>query len=150
MMGQKMAKQIPIRDTLDEFAHANPTTADQLLPLLHCVRSVYGCIPASALDEIAQFLNISRADVFGVVSFYDDFETETGGIQVAICGGEACQALGCRRLLAQATENPVTKALVKEVFCLGNCASGPSVRIGDRVFGRATLSVIVDALERSA
>ena len=137
MMGQKMAKQIPIRDTLDEFAHANPTTADQLLPLLHCVRSVYGCIPASALDEIAQFLNISRADVFGVVSFYDDFEG-------------ACQALGCRRLLAQATENPVTKALVKEVFCLGNCASGPSVRIGDRVFGRATLSVIVDALERSA
>ena len=142
-----MAKQIPIGETLDEFAHANPTAADQLLPLLHCVRAAYGCVPEAAIEEIAQFLNISRADVFGVVSFYDDFATESGDVPVAICAGEACQALGCRRLLAQATENPVTKARVKEVFCLGNCASGPSVRIGDRIFGRATLSVIVDELE---
>ncbi len=96
---------------------------------------------------IAQLLNISRAEVFGVVSFYDDFVLEPEGVLVAICGAEACQALGCRELLAQAEQELPPEVRVKEVFCLGNCASGPSARIGDRVLGRATMATVAQALE---
>ena len=144
---KKMTLQPPIRATLDEFGAAHPTTADQLLPLLHYVQAVHGCIPTQAMPEIALLLNVSRADVFGVVTFYDDFDVKPQRLEVAVCGAEACQALGCRSLIAEARRELEPRVRVKEVFCLGNCASGPSARIDEHVLGRVTLSGIKAALD---
>lgn len=135
--------------TVEGFGKSNPLTSDQLLPLLHVVQQAHGCISNDALALIAETLNISRAEVFGVVSFYEDFLTELLGATVEICGAEACQALGCRSLITEATARFGAKVTVKEVFCLGNCTVGPSARIGDRVIGRATLRRIEVALEHS-
>jgi formate dehydrogenase subunit gamma len=138
-----MPEQPPISGSIEhavaEFLDANPATSDQLLPLLHFVQQTHGHIPIDTLGTISQALNLSRAEVFGVVSFYDDFRTEPHGVTVEICGAEACQALGCRSLHADLRANLDQNVNVKEVFCLGNCAVGPSVRIGNKVLGRATL-----------
>jgi len=117
------------------------------LPLLHFVQQAHGHIADDALGPIAEALNLSRAEVFGVVSFYDDFHAGRRGAVVEICAAEACQALGCRALLADVRATLGASAHVSEVFCLGNCAAGPSARIADRVLGRATAARIAAALE---
>ena len=140
-----MHDQAPIQRTVAEFAESNPVTADQLLPLLHHVQQANGYIDAEAVALIGQTLNLSRAEVFGVVSFYDDFHSEPQTAMVEICGAEACQALGCRSLLAEVAAR-LGQDVIKEVFCLGNCAVGPSARIGNRIIGRATTDDIEAAL----
>lgn len=137
-----------IAQTVAEFVAEQNAAADRLLPLLHRVQEAHGCIPETAMADIAQALNVSRAEVFGVVSFYDDFLLEPRNSEVQICGAEACQALGCKALLAEA-RGQLADVHVREVFCLGNCAVGPSARVGDRVIGRATLAGIRAALGRS-
>ena len=142
-----MAHQQTIDSTVAEFVASNPATADRLLPLLHAVQQAHGRISDEAVALVAQTLNLSRADVFGVVSFYEDFRTEAPTQSVDICGAEACQALGCRSLLAEAATSLAPNVAVREVFCLGNCAVGPSARIGARVLGRATVAGIQAALD---
>jgi formate dehydrogenase subunit gamma len=146
-MGDQSANVESVELTVAEFVDNNPATADQLLPLLHSVQQAHGYVPLDAMAGIASALNISRAEVFGVMSFYDDFVTEPRSATVEICGAEACQSLGCRSLLAEAAAGLEPGVTVREVFCLGNCAVGPSVRIGNRVLGRATLSRIQAALD---
>ena len=117
-----------------------------LLPLLHAIQSDYGFVPADAVPLIARELNLSRAEVHGVITFYHDFRTTLPGRhRVQICRAEACQALGARTLEEHALstlgvslgETTADDAVTLEgVYCLGNCACGPSVRIGDRIHAR--------------
>ncbi len=117
-----------------------------LLPLLHAIQGALGCIPAETVAAIAAALNLSRAEVHGVISFYHDFRSEPAGdCTVQICRAEACQAVGARALEQHASralgialgETTADGAVTLEgVYCLGNCACGPSVRIGDRVHAR--------------
>ena len=117
-----------------------------LLPLLHAIQSDYGYVSADAVPLIARELNLSRAEVHGVITFYHDFRTTPPGRhRVQICRAEACQALGARALEEHALstlgvslgETTVDDAITLEgVYCLGNCACGPSVRIGDRIHAR--------------
>ncbi len=117
-----------------------------LLPLLHAVQAAVGYVPAEAVPGIATAMNLSRAEVHGVLTFYHDFRQEPAGRhQVQLCRAEACQAVGARELEAHATStlgiepgNTTSDGTVTldAVYCLGNCACGPSVRIGDRVYGR--------------
>ena len=117
-----------------------------LLPLLHDVQAALGCVPAELVPDIAGALNLSRAEVHGVLSFYHDFRTAPGGRHtVQICRAEACQAVGARSLEKLATESLAIDfggttddgaVTLEPVYCLGNCACGPSVRIDDRVHGR--------------
>jgi len=129
-----------------------------LLPLLHAIQGLEGCIPEDVVPAIATALNLSRAEVHGVVSFYHDFRTTPGGCHtVQICRAEACQAVGARALERHACdalgiavgETTADGAVTLEgVYCLGNCACGPSVRIGDRVYGRvdgARFDALLDA-----
>ena len=117
-----------------------------LLPLLHALQESLGYVPPESVPAIASALNLSRAEVHGVISFYHDFRQEPAGRnRVQLCRAEACQAVGAREL-----ESHVTATLgiapgdttsdgditLDEVYCLGNCACGPSVRIGDQVYGR--------------
>lgn len=117
-----------------------------LLPLLHAIQAELGYIPPDAVEPIAEAMNLSRAEVHGVISFYQDFRSEPlGRHRVQICRAEACQAMGSRELEAHAMETlgmtfgetSADGAITLEpVYCLGNCACSPSVRIDDRVHAR--------------
>lgn len=117
-----------------------------LLPILHAVQDELGCVPDEAIGVIAAELNISRADVHGVVTFYRDFrDTPAGRTTVRICRAEACQSLGANELVACAQDETglapgqttgAGSLTVDQVFCLGNCALGPAVQVNGRLYGR--------------
>lgn len=117
-----------------------------LLPLLHALQAELGYIPMDAITPIAQALNLSDAEVYGVISFYHDFRTTPAGRHVLqICRAESCQAMGSRVLEQQAKavlgiDYHATTAdgavSLEPVYCLGNCACSPSVRVDDEVYGR--------------
>ena len=119
-----------------------------LLPILHDIQDTLGYIPPSAVPQIATALNQSNAEIHGVISFYHQFRTHpVGKHNVEICRAEACQAMGSRSLEAHAKralgvdyhQTTTDGAIYLEpVYCLGNCACSPSVRIGDRVHARVT------------
>ncbi len=117
-----------------------------LLPLLHAIQGEVGYVPDSAVAIIAGGLNLSRAEVHGVISFYHDFKTQpVGRNTVQICRAEACQSMGSRLLEAHAKETlgidyHQTTAdgniTLEPVYCLGNCACSPSVRVNDDIVAR--------------
>lgn len=117
-----------------------------LLPILHAIQNAYGHIPAEARPLIADALNITEAELHGVISFYHDFRDKPAGRHVLkICRAEACQAVGGEKLAAETlrklgldwhgtTENGAVT--VEPVYCLGLCACGPAVMVDDRLVGR--------------
>jgi formate dehydrogenase subunit gamma len=117
-----------------------------LLPVLHAVQDRFGYIPAAAVAMIASGLNLSRAEVHGVVSFYHYFREHPPGRHVLkLCRAEACQAMHGQALQAhvQATLAVGFDATTADgvfsleaVYCLGNCAAAPSAMIGDQLYGR--------------
>lgn len=117
-----------------------------LLPLLHAVQDAIGFVPAAAVPAIARALHLSRAEVHGVISFYHDFRSAPAARHVLqICRAEACQAMGARALEAHARHRlgidyggtTADGALTLEpVYCLGNCACSPSVRLDDEIHAR--------------
>ena len=119
---------------------------EMLVQILHAFVERYSYISEAAVIQIADELNLSRADVHGVVSFYHDFRTSPPGRQVVkICQAEACQAMGSRQLTAHAEKtlgiglNQTTadgERTLEPVYCLGNCACSPAVMIDNRVYGR--------------
>ncbi len=121
-----------------------------LLPILHAVMAEFGHIPEAAIAPIASALNISRADVHGVVSFYHDFREEPAGrLVIKVCASEACQAVGGFGLLADlkakllsggGTTTPDGSLTIEPVYCLGLCACGPAAMIGDRLHGRLDMA----------
>lgn len=119
-----------------------------LLPLLHAIQATLGCVPDAAVPIIAQALNLSRAEVHGVVSFYHDFRrTPAGAHVVRICRAEACQARGGAAIEAAAATRlgvPMgqTRAdgqvTLEAVYCLGLCATGPNALVDGRPVSRLT------------
>jgi len=117
-----------------------------LVPLLHEIQARLGYIPGDSVREIARGMGLSRAEVHGVISFYHDFRQQPRGrTTIQLCRAEACQAVGSRQLEAHAMKRlgidfggttPDGRYSLDRVYCLGNCACGPSVRIGDDVFAR--------------
>lgn len=136
---------------------------EMLVQILHGFVERYGFVGDDAIRQIAQELNLSRAEVHGVVSFYHDFRTEPPGEHVVkICQAEACQAMGSRALTAHA-EDKLGVALnntrsdggvtLEPVYCLGNCACSPAVMIGEKVYGRVDsekLDGLLDSLGGSS
>jgi len=133
-----------VRDVLSNYE----ARQDLLLPILQEVHRRCGRVPKEAVALVAEHLNVSRAEVHGVVSFYHDLRDTTPGAHVVqLCMAEACQAVGCRALASHAertvgvafgvttTDGQVT---LERAYCFGNCACGPTVRIGDRIHGRVT------------
>lgn len=124
------------------------TTPDLLLPTLLDVQRRLGHVPNSVITVIAHHFNLSRADVHGVATFYHDLRSAPSGRRhVQICQAEACQAQGCRALATHAeqrlgirigTTHADASITLEAAYCLGNCACGPTVRIGDQVYGRVT------------
>ncbi len=135
-----------ITNTVAQHIHTYREVPGGLLPLLHAIQDSVGYIPAEVIPDIARALQLSRAEVHGVVSFYHDFRSQPAGSHVLqICRAEACQALGSRALEAHAKsslgigygETTADGAVTLEpVYCLGNCACSPSVRIDDEIHAR--------------
>ena len=125
------------------------TRAEQrgpLLPVLIALQETFGYVDPLAVPLVAQALNLSRAEVHGVLTFYADLRsTPPGRVRVQVCRGEACQSVGGHALAAHATSSlgvdfGATTAdgslTLDEVFCLGNCALGPTVTVNGRLHGR--------------
>lgn len=116
-----------------------------LLPILHAVQAEWGHVPPDALPLIAHALNISRAEIHGVVSFYHDFrEASVGRHVVKLCRAEACQAMGADRVADHAQRalgvdwhgTSAGGVTLEPVFCLGLCACAPAALVDGRVVGR--------------
>jgi len=120
--------------------------ADLLIEILHGIQGELGCIPEDAVVGIAEALNLSRADVHGVISFYHDFDRQpTGRHVLKICRAESCQANGSNALAAYAEDclgipfgdtTEDGEFALKAVYCLGNCALGPSLLVGESLYAR--------------
>ncbi len=128
-----------------------------LLPLLHAVQETFGCIPEAAIRPIAEALNLSRAEVHGVVSFYHDFRRAPAGRHVLkLCQAEACQSMGSRSLAAHVEQHLGVRlgettgdgrVTVEAVYCLGLCATAPSAMLDGQVVGRVTPARVEALLE---
>lgn len=122
-----------------------------LLPALHTLQERYGCISQSAIDLAADVFNLSRAEVYGVARYYDDFcEAPRDAPVLKICMAEACQAVGAEALKDHAVDIASGRVAIEEVFCLGNCACGPSVMASPQVYGRVTLDRLDALVDRFA
>ncbi len=130
------------------------------LPVLHAVQEEFGFIPAEAIQMIADALNLSRAEVHGVKSFYKDFRDQPPGRHIVqICCAESCQAVGGRELLKSieqkfgialgetTTDGRVT---LQPVFCLGNCALSPAAMIDGETLGQTSTEAIEARLDELA
>ncbi|MDA8251227.1 MAG: formate dehydrogenase subunit gamma [Rhodospirillales bacterium] len=131
-----------------------------LLPLLHALQEVFGCIPGQAIRPLAEALNLSRAEVHGVVSFYHDFRRAPPGRHVLkLCQAEACQSMGCRGLAAEMQQRlgirlgettPDGRVTLEAVYCLGLCATAPSAMLDGQVLGRLTAARAAALVEKLA
>lgn len=120
-----------------------------LLPILHGIQDKLGYVPSESIPIIASELNLTRAEVHGVVSFYHDFRSKPPGRHIVkICQAESCQAMGSVELTTFAKEqlgvdfHETTKDeafSLEPVYCLGNCACSPAMMVDEEIFGRMTL-----------
>lgn len=127
-----------------------------LLPILHAVQAEFGYIPEQSQPLIARELNLSRAEIHGVVTFYHEFRNHPAGKHVVrICRAEACQSVGgrdiadhaCRELGIEWHETtPDGRVTLEPVYCLGLCSTAPSAQIDGELHGRLdteTLSALI-------
>ena len=137
-----------VATTLDDALARHAGVPGALLPILHDVQDSLGYIPREAVPAIAQALNLSRAEVHGVVTYYHHFRSEPAGRTVIqVCRAESCQAMGADALFRHATERLGCKEhgttadgayTLEPVYCLGLCALSPAIVIGDDVHARMT------------
>lgn len=119
-----------------------------LVQILQAIVIRYGWVPDETIRQLADELNLSRAEVYGVVNYYHDFRTEPPGKHIVkICQAEACQAMGSRALTDHARESlgvamheTRDDITLEPVYCLGNCACAPAVMIDGKTHGRVTPS----------
>jgi formate dehydrogenase subunit gamma len=142
---------------LDERAHLDGA----LLPILHGVQDALGYIPDTAVLPIAQALNLSRAEVHGVITFYHHFRSEPAGkCVVQVCRAESCRTMGGEELLAHAKSKLGCSGdhgisadgnfSVEPVYCLGLCASSPALMVGEKLHARMNAAKLDKILEAQA
>ncbi|MET3441470.1 formate dehydrogenase subunit gamma [Variovorax paradoxus] len=141
------------------IAAAHKDVPGGLLPALHGIQDALGHIPPDAVPVIADQFNLSRAEVHGVVTYYHHFRSAPPGrLLVQVCRAEACKAMGADALLEHASkrlgcEVHGTSAdgqySLEPVFCLGLCASSPSIAVNDEVHARITPALFDDIVEEA-
>jgi len=141
-----------------EIIQSFDAKAEMLVQILHAFIARYSYISEQAIRQIADEINLSRAEVHGVVSYYHDFRTEPPGKHVVkICQAESCQAMGSRELtlhaektigtnLSQTTDDG--EITLEPVYCLGNCACSPAIMIDEQVYGRVDAKKIDSLIEQ--
>jgi len=135
---------------LDDIVAEYAAREGPLLPILNAIQAEYGCIDEAAKRHVAHALNLSRAEVHGVVSFYHDLRNAPAIRPILkLCRAEACQARGSDALAMKAEKLAEGKAEIEPVYCLGLCSVGPNAMIGDEVYARlneAAIAALIEAL----
>lgn len=135
---------------IGEIIAAHAHQEGPLLPILHDVQHAFGCVDAESEAIIATGLNLSRADVHGVVSFYHDYTSEADPRPVVqICRAESCKARGVEALMDSAKAAAGTRVKLHTVYCLGLCSSGPNARVGDELFARLDAAALTQVIENA-
>ena len=137
-------------ERLTEICAEHGALEGPLLPILHAVQAEFGCVDPEAERVIAKALNLSRAEVHGVVSFYHDFLPAPDPRPVVqLCRAEACQSRGVEALIGAAQAAAGERVKLGTVYCLGLCSVGPNARVGDTLYARLDQAALV-ALVQSA
>ncbi|MDD1625326.1 MAG: formate dehydrogenase subunit gamma [Methylococcaceae bacterium] len=143
-----MTESSTMQATVQKITTALKDKPGALLPILHAIQDALGYVPSESVPAIAKALNLSRAEVHGVISFYHYFrDTQPGKHTIHLCRAESCQAMGGKQL-----ESHVKTKLgidfhettadgnfsLEPVYCLGNCACSPAMQIDEEIYGRVT------------
>jgi len=149
---------VSLHEIVESAINSHQDRIGALLPILHSVQDKLGFIPEQAVPLIAGALSLSRAEIHGVMSFYHDFRTEPPGEHVVhLCRAEACQAMGALSLEQHARERlgidfgETTRDglfTLEPVYCLGNCACSPSIRVNDEIHARVTAEMFDELITR--
>lgn len=135
-------------DRLNEIIETHAGRKGALLPILHDIQHAFGCVDAAAEVSVAKALNLSRAEVHGVVSFYHDFSaTADPRPCIELCRAEACQARGVEALVDAAEDAAKARVKLKPVYCLGLCSVGPAARVGASLHARLDKAALVNLVE---
>jgi formate dehydrogenase subunit gamma len=134
------------KETASEIIAGFDKRPEMLVQVLHAFMDRFGWISSDAIRQLAEELNLSRADVHGVVSYYHDFRTAPSGKHVVkICEAEACQAMGSRDLSEHAKKSlgldmheSNDNVTLEPIYCLGNCACSPAIMVDGKTFGRVS------------
>lgn len=135
-----------IESLIDEFKGVEGS----LLPIFHSINNFYGFIDKKAIPIIALALNLSEAEVSGVLSFYHDFNTTPPKKNIIkICMAEACQSMGCDYLYNQISNFIVddNQTSLEKIYCLGNCSLSPAAIINNKHYGRLTFEKVTKVLK---
>jgi formate dehydrogenase subunit gamma len=143
-----MTESNTIQATVQSIIDALKDKPGALLPILHGVQDTLGYVPSDSVPAIAKALQLSRAEVHGVISFYHYFrDTPPGKHTIHLCRAESCQAMGGKDLEKHVKErlgidyHETTadgKFSLEPVYCLGNCACSPAIQIDKEVYGRVS------------
>jgi formate dehydrogenase subunit gamma len=154
-----MIESNSMQATVEEIISTLKNKPGALLPILHSVQNALGYVPAESVPTIAKALNLSRAEVHGVISFYHYFrDNQPGKHTIHLCRAESCQAMGGKQL-----ENHVKTRLgidfhettadgnftLEPVYCLGNCACSPAMQIDEEIYGRVSTSRFDSAINET-
>lgn len=149
-----MLDSADLSDRIDQILEAHHGLEGPLLPILHAVQAAFGHVPQAAVPQIAKALNLSKAEVHGVISFYHDFrETPAGRHVLKLCRAEACQAMGADRVAGAIKAalgidwhetTPDGRVTLEPVFCLGLCACGPAAMVDGRLVGRCDEGLVAE------
>ncbi len=155
-----MLDSVQTTQRIEEILTAHKGMEGALLPILHAVQAEFGYVPQEVLPPIAKDLNISRAEVHGVVSFYHDYREKPAGRHVIkLCRAEACQSMGADQVAAHVQktlgvewhETTADGAVTLDpIFCLGLCACGPAAMVDGKLIARvdtARMDKIIGALK---
>jgi formate dehydrogenase subunit gamma len=130
------------------------------LPILHALQKEFGYLPKETLPVVAEALNVTRAEIYGIATFYHDFHLEPRGEhRIALCRAEACQAMGAVPLAERAKARlgvdwggttPDGRVTLEQTFCLGLCACAPSAMVNGELAGRLTAAKLDRILDGAA
>ncbi|MDZ4792112.1 MAG: formate dehydrogenase subunit gamma [Hyphomicrobiales bacterium] len=130
------------------------------LPILHALQEHFGYVPENVLPVVAHVLNVTRAEIYGVATFYHDFRlAPSGAHRLTLCRAEACQAMGGAALEAQAKSRlgvewgettPDGRVTLDQTFCLGLCACAPSAMLDGKIYGRLNAQKLDALIEEAA
>lgn len=133
-----------------EICAAHAGREGPLLPILQDVQAEFHCVDAASEAAIAEALNLTRAEVHGVVSFYHDFTAEPDPRPVVqLCRAEACKARGVEALVDVAHNEAGDRVAIRTVYCLGLCSAGPAARVGDTLHARLDADSLKKVIEQA-
>lgn len=135
------------KESVSALVNQHDARPEMLVQILQGIVQQHGWISKDVIRQLAHELNLSRADVHGVVEYYHDFRTEAPGKHIVkICQAEACQAMGSRELTQHANGVIDSDTTLEPVYCLGNCACAPAVMINGTTLGRVSVERFDSAL----